>query len=212
MPADPIRILLVDDHAIARAGVCAMLEQCRDLRVAGEADSASRALELASAGQFDVAVLDISLPDQSGLELLPALRSAHPALKVIMLSSHAEDMYGVRALRLGAAGYLNKNAPATVLQTAVREVAGGATYLSASLRERLALAACAGAVAEHEQLSTREFDVMKRIASGQSLVDIGEALFLSPKTITTHRTRILEKLGMSSNAQLTRYAIEHSLL
>ncbi|MES2149560.1 MAG: response regulator transcription factor [Pseudomonadota bacterium] len=212
MGARAIRVLLVDDHAIARGGVRLMLETCADFQVVGEADSAPAALSVLARTEVDVALVDIGLPGKNGLELLVQLRSEKPTLAVIMLSAHPEEMYGVRALKAGAAGYLTKDAPTPLLLAAVRRVAAGHKFIGAELAERLTLAVCGAGVADHELLSDREFDVMKRLASGESLVDIGQALFLSPKTITTYRTRVLEKMGFSCNAQLTRYALEQGLI
>ena len=215
MSAKLIRVLLVDDHAIARNGIRAMLELAPDICVHGQAETAADAVAQVRTEQFDVAVVDISLPDQSGVELITKFREKRPVLPVIVLSSHPEEMYGVRTMRLGAAAYLTKNVSAEMLQAAVHRVACGGKFFSASMLERLAHASCgtsAAASAPHEGLSCREFEIMKRIAAGQSLTMIGGALFISPKTVSTHRTRILEKMGFNCNAQLTRYAIEQNLM
>jgi DNA-binding NarL/FixJ family response regulator len=212
MSNNPIRVLLVDDHAIARNGVRLMLSTVDDIRVDGEACNANEALQLAQAQEFDVALLDITMPGKNGLELLKQLRAERPKLAVLMLSTYAEDIYAVRALKLGAAGYLTKDAPTTALVTAVRKAASGGKHVSPALLEKLASLIGGGEVGKLEALSNRELEVFKLIAAGESLVRIGETLHLSPNTVTTYRARILEKMGLDSNAELTRYALEHGII
>lgn len=212
MPADPIRVLLVDDHAIARNGVRLMLSTAPDIRVDGEASDAQQALRSVALQRFDVALVDINLPGRNGLELLKALRGEQPGMAVLMLSTYAEDIYAVRALRLGAAGYLTKDAPTATLVEAVRKAAGGGKHVSPALLEKLACLVGGGRVGSHEALSDRELEVFKLIAAGEPLVRIGEALHLSPNTVTSYRARILEKMEMASNAELTRYALEHGMI
>ncbi len=207
-----IKVMLVDDHAIARNGVRLMLGTADDITVAGEADNAQAALQLAQGDHFDVAVVDITMPGMSGLDLLRQLRTARPKLAVLMLSTYAEEIYAVRALKLGAAGYLTKDAPTNVLVAAVRKVAAGGKYVSATMLDKLASLIGGGGVSTHEGLSNRELEVFKLIAAGQSLVHVGKALHLSPNTVTTYRARILEKMGMTSNAELTRYALENGII
>lgn len=207
-----IKVLLVDDHAIARNGVRLMLGTASDIEVAGEADNAQAGLQLAQAGSFDVALVDITMPGMSGLDLLRQLRTATPKVAVLMLSTYAEDIYAVRALKLGAAGYLTKDAPTNVLVAAVRKVAAGGKHVSPAMLDKLATLIGGGGVSNHESLSNRELEVLKLIAAGESLVQVGKVLHLSPNTVTTYRARILEKMGMGSNAELTRYAIENGLI
>ena len=213
MSSDRIRVLLVDDHAIARNGVRLMLGTAGDIDVAGEAADAQQALALLRQEAFDVALLDITMPGMNGLDLLRHLHSDYPGMAVLMLSTYAEEIYAVRALKQGAAGYLTKDAPTAVLVDAVRRAAGGRKYVSPSLVEKLAsLVSGDVAAAGHEALSNRELEVFKLIALGEPLVQIGEKLHLSPNTVTTYRARILDKMGMSSNAELTRYALEHGII
>lgn len=213
MAHEPIRVLLVDDHAIARNGVRLMLGTAGDIEVAGEAADAPQALALVRAADFEVALLDIALPGMNGLDLLRQLRAAKPAMAVLILSTYSEDVYAMRALKQGAAGYLTKDVPTAVLVEAVRRAACGRKYVSPALVDKLAaLVGGGGAQLGHEALSNRELEVLKLIAMGEPLVQIGERLHLSPNTVTTYRARILDKLGMFSNAELTRYAIEHGLI
>ena len=208
-----IRVLLVDDHTVARNGVRLMLSAASDIRVDGEAANAQDALERAGTQRFDVALVDIAMPGKNGLDLLKSLRSAYPELAVLILSTYSEEIYAVRALKLGAAGYLTKDSPTAALIDAVRKAAAGAKYVSPSLAEQFAvMLGGRAAAASHEALSNRELEVLKLLAKGESLIAIGETLHLSPKTVTTYRTRILDKLGLNSNAQLARYAVENGLL
>lgn len=212
MSAEPIRVLLVDDHAIARNGVRLMLGTAPDIRVDGEAGNAQEALQLVAAQAFDVALLDITMPGKNGLDLLKLLRAEQPKLAVLMLSTYSEDIYAIRALKLGAAGYLTKDAPTATLVAAVRKAAAGGKHVSAALTEKLATMLGGGVPANHEALSNRELEVLKLIAAGATLVHIGEQLHLSPNTVTTYRSRILDKMGMASNAELTRYALEQGII
>jgi DNA-binding NarL/FixJ family response regulator len=212
MPTEPIRILVVDDHIVARLGVRLMLVDAPDLCVLAEAGDAAQALALAGAQQFDVALLDITLPGCNGLELLQQLRAAHPRMAVLMLSAFDEEIYAIRALKLGAAGYLCKSCAPAVLVDAVRRTAAGGRHISAALGDKLAGLIGHSGAAGHAALSNRELEVFKRIAAGDSLVHIGDDLKLSPNTVATYRSRILDKLQASSNAELTRYALEHGLL
>jgi len=213
MPPDPIRVLLVDDHAIARNGVRLMLGTADNIVVAAEAAEAQQALDLLRTQAFDVVLLDITMPGMNGLELLRHLRNLYPRMAVLMLSTYAEEIYAVRALRQGASGYLTKDVPTGVLVDAVRRAAAGRKYVSPAMVDKLAeLVSGETAASGHEALSNRELEVFKLIAQGQPLVQIGERLHLSPQTVTTYRTRILAKTGLSSNAELTRYALEHGLI
>jgi DNA-binding NarL/FixJ family response regulator len=212
MTMQRIKVLLVDDHAIARNGVRLMLGTADDIEVAGEACNAQEAMQLLLAGGFDVALVDITMPGKNGLELLRTLRTERPKLAVLMLSTYSEEIYAVRALKLGAAGYLTKDAPTSVLVAAVRKAAAGGKHVSPAMLEKLASLIGGGGSANHEALSNRELEVFKLIAAGESLVQVGKALHLSPNTVTTYRARILEKMGMASNADLTRYALENKII
>lgn len=212
MAANTIRVLLVDDHAIARNGVRLMLSSAQDIRVTGEAGTAQDALRLVREQDFEVALVDITMPGKNGLELLKSLRAEKPKLAVLILSTYSEEIYAVRALKLGAAGYLTKDAPTAALVAAVRKAAAGGKYVSPALMEKLASLIGGTGMSTHEALSNRELEVMKLIAAGESLVKIAETLHLSPNTVTTYRTRILEKMGLASNAELTRYALENGLI
>lgn len=208
-----IRVAIVDDHTVAREGFRRMLEAEPDIAVAGDAASAAEALLLLRGARFDVLLLDIGLPDKNGLEVLKLVRESHPAMAVLVVSAYAEEVYAVRALKLGAAGYLTKQCNSETLSSAVRKVAGGGKYVTPSLLQRLADMLGAGpARVSHESLTDRELEIFRMIASGDSLVGIAAGLHLSPSTVTTYRTRILEKMGMKSNAELTRYALDHGML
>lgn len=189
-----------------------MLSSAADIEVAAEAASAIEAVQAINAQRFDVALVDIALPGKNGLDLLKALQVSHPALAVLILSTYAEDIYAMRALKLGAAGYLTKDSSASTLIEAVRKASKGGKYVSPSLAEKFASVIGGKPAATHEVLSDRELEVLKLLARGESLVNIGERLHLSPKTVTTYRSRILDKMGLGSNAELTRYALENGLL
>jgi len=210
--SDKIKVLLVDDHAIARNGVRLMLGEADNIAVEGEAQDAQRALELIRSQAFDVAIVDIALPDKNGLDLLKQLRSEQPRLAVLILSTYSEEIYAIRAFKLGAAGYLSKDCPTSALILAVRKAAAGGKHVSPSMMEKLVSAIGGDTGKSHDALSNRELEVMKLIASGASLVKIADTLHLSPHTVTTYRARILEKMDMTNNAELTRYAIENGLL
>ena len=211
-PERNIKVLLVDDHAVVRNGVRLMLSTATDIEVVAEAETARDALNLAQAQRFDVTLIDIALPDRSGLDLLKSLRTQHPALAVLILSIYSEEVYALRAIRLGASGYLTKSTPTKILIAAVRKAHAGGRYVSPELAERLAQHLGSTSTASHEGLSDRELEVLKLIARGESLARIAETLHLSPNTVTTYRARICQKMQLKSNAQLTRYALEHGLL
>lgn len=212
MAHDEITVLLVDDHAIARNGVRLMLGTASGIAVTGEAGNAQEAMQRVAEQQFDVALVDITMPGKNGLELLKMLRAECPRMAVLILSTYSEEIYAVRALKLGAAGYLTKDAPTATLVEAVRKAAAGGKHVSPALVEKLAMMVGGGGAGDHEALSDRELEVFKLIAAGEALVRIGELLHLSPNTVTTYRTRILDKMGMASNAELTRYALEHGMI
>lgn len=210
--AGVIRVLLADDHAIVRTGLREILEGTGDMRVVCEATNGHEALAAAREGDFDIAVLDLSMPGRSGIELIKLIKSECPKLKVLVLSMHSEEQYAVRALRAGASGYLTKESAADELVSAIRRIASGGAYVSPETAERLVLdAGSGGAQAPHTQLSNREFEVFRMIVAGHSISGIAESLKLSVKTVSTHKTRILEKMAAAGTADLVRYAIEHKL-
>ncbi|MDB5915895.1 MAG: LuxR family transcriptional regulator [Massilia sp.] len=212
MSADKIKILLVDDHSVVRNGIRLMLGTAEDIEVAGEAETAQAALRFAQDRDVDVVLVDINLPDKNGLELIKRLRSQHPKIAAVVLTAYPEETYALRAFKHGASAYLNKNSSTDVIVAAVRKAAAGGKYLTPETMEMIAGMICGDQAGCHDVLSNRELEVLKRLAEGESLVRIAEQLHLSPSTVTTYRARVLEKMGMKSNAELTRYAIEHGLL
>ena len=207
-----IRILIADDHGIVRKGLKQIVADNPDMVVAGEAASGQEALELAQAQDFDVAIIDIAMPGRGGLEILKSLRTQSPSLKIIMLSMYSEEQYAIRSLRNGASAYLTKANATDELIKAIETVASGKRYITQSVAERLAsYIEEEGSRLPHENLSDRELQVFVMIGSGKSVSEIAEELSLSIKTISTYRARLLEKMGMDSNAQLIKYAVEHRL-
>jgi DNA-binding NarL/FixJ family response regulator len=207
-----IKVLLVDDHAIVREGMRLVLGTDKEIEVTGEAENVHDAMTLVRNQDFDVALVDIGLPGKNGLELLKRLRSEQPGMAVLILSMYAEDIYALRALKLGAAGFLSKNSTASVVVGAVRMVAAGGKYVSPVTAENLAGLLGGGNMTKHQALSNRELEVLRLLARGEGLAHIANALNLSPSTITTYRARIMEKTGMKNNVHLLRYAIENELL
>jgi DNA-binding NarL/FixJ family response regulator len=208
-----IRILIADDHAIVRAGLKQFLASEIDLEVSAEAATGDEAISQVRNGEFDVVLLDISMPDRNGVDVLKVLRDIRPALPVLILSAFAEQQYALNLLRAGAAGYLNKEAAQSQLVGAIRTVVQGRRYVSPELAQILA-DGIAGDTEKplHAQLSKREFQIFCKLAAGQSASQIASELFLSVKTVSTYRTRILEKMGMQSNADLTYYAVKNGLI
>jgi len=208
-----IRILIADDHAIVRAGLKQFIADQPDMQVAGEAATGSEAIQLVRASEFDVVLLDISMPDKNGIDTLKTLRHVKPELPVLMLSAYAEDQYAVNLLRAGASGYLNKEAASTQLVGAIRTVVQGRKYVSPSLAQILADGVSGDAEKPlHAELSQREFQIFCKLAAGAAVSKIADELNLSVKTVSTYRTRILEKMAMKSNADLTYYAIKNGLI
>jgi DNA-binding NarL/FixJ family response regulator len=208
-----LRVLLVDDHPVVRQGLRTMLLEAGGIDVAAEAPDAATAMAVVRTERLDLVLSDMALPGKTGLDLLKMIKAEQPQLPVLMLSMHAEEVFAVRALKLGAAGYLMKDTEASVLVDAIRKAAKGGKYISAGIAERLAnqLASDSNG-APHEHLSEREFEVFRLIATGKSLTDIGLGLHVSVKTISGYRARILEKTGFHCNADFTRYALEHHLV
>lgn len=208
-----IRILVVDDHAVVRQGLKQILADSPEMVLAGEASTGAEALDQIRAGHWDVMVLDISLPDRSGLDILKQVRVEKPDLPVLVLTMHAEEQYAVRVLRAGAAGYLGKESAPEQLMAAIRKVARGGKYVSPRLAEDLAFHLLSHPQkALHESLSDREFQVLCMIASGKKSKEIADELCLSIKTVSTHRARILQKMRMRSNAELIHYCIRNRLV
>jgi DNA-binding NarL/FixJ family response regulator len=207
-----INILIADDHPIVRQGLRQILSGIPDMRVAGEAVNGRETLDQVRADGWDVLVLDITMPDRSGFDILKELKHERPDLPVLVLSIHSEEQFAVRVLKAGASGYLTKeNAPAELIK-AIRKVVNGGKYISHSLAESLAFGLdTASEQPRHEALSDREFQVMQLMASGRTLTDIAEELSLSTKTVSTYRTRMLEKMNLKTNAEIIRYALENGL-
>lgn len=208
-----IRVLLADDHNIVRAGVKELLADTGDIVVTGEADNGHETLARVREQDFDVAVLDMTMPGRSGIELIKLVKAAKPKLRVLILSMHSEQQYAVRALKAGASGYLTKESVADELVAAIRRVAGGGAYVSPETAERLALGLNRESDAPpHTRLSNRELEVFLMLAAGGSVTDIANALALSVKTVSTHKTRIMQKMDFANSATLIRYALEYRLL
>ncbi|HNZ65153.1 MAG TPA: response regulator transcription factor [Smithella sp.] len=208
-----IRILVADDHAVVRQGVKQILADVQDMTVKDEAQNGSETLKKVAENEYDVVLLDISMPGRSGLEVLEDIKTQHPKLAVLILSMHPEEQYAVRALRAGASGYLTKASAPQELIGAIRKVAGGGKYVTSSLAEKLAdELEIDMEKLPHERLSNREHQVMLMLAEGKSVSDIADELCLSVKTISTYRTRVMSKMGMKKNAELTLYAVHNKLI
>ena len=207
------KILIADDHTIFREGLKRILSESPDIVVADEARNGTEALRKVLNNDFDLVLLDISMPGISGLDVLKQIKNEKPKLPVLILSVYPEEQYAVRVLRAGAAGYLTKESALDELISAIRRIAQGRKYITSSLAERLATAVESDTDRPpHETLSDREYQVLLLIASGKAVKQIAEELYLSEKTISTYRSRILEKMSMKTNAELTHYTIKHHLL
>lgn len=207
-----LRVLLVDDHPVVREGLRAVLDGADASWTIDEAGSGLEALELLRERTFDVAVVDLSMPGISGLDLIRRIRNEHPAVALLVLSMHAEDQYALRAYQAGASGYVTKDAAGSELVGAVCKVAGGGTYVTTSLAERVVkLLNGSVQVPRHAHLSERELQVLKQIVRGRRLIEIAAELHLSVKTISTHKSRILDKLHLPTTASLIRYGMENGL-
>jgi DNA-binding NarL/FixJ family response regulator len=202
------RIVLADDHKIVRDGLKRILASTSDLEVVAEAADGDELLRLVKADDYDVAVVDMSMPGLAGIALIKRLKDEKPKLRILVLSMHGEQQYAARALKAGASGYLNKDSAAEMLVGALRKIAGGGMHIG----EAAAASLVAAERSPHEALSDREFEVLRLLVDGLGPTEIGERLHLSVKTVSTHKTRILEKLGLGSTAELVRYALEHKLL
>lgn len=207
------KILLVDDHSIIRQGLKTLLEMEKDLQVTGEASSGIEALQKVRNEQYDVVVLDISMPDKNGVDTLHELKHVAPDLPVLILSGYAEEQYALNLMRNGCKGYLSKTSDPDEIIKAVRTIAGGRKYISAGLAELMSNELIKPTARQlHETLSDREFQVFFKLAGGLTPTDIASELNISIKTVSTYRTRILEKMNLKTNADLTYYAIKHELL
>ncbi len=209
-----INVLLVDDHTILRDGLKQIFSECSDIHVVGEAAEGLAALKQIHSLPIDVVIMDMSMPGRSGLELLKQVKTEKPKLPVLILSMHSEEQYAVRAYRAGASGYLTKDSASTLLVSAIRKVAQGGIFISSNTAERLAMEFSGKHVEQslpHTALSDREFQVFKLIADGLGLTEIAQQLSLSVKTVSTHKTHIMEKMRANTTAELIRYAIKHEL-
>ena len=208
-----MKVLIADDHPVVRHGLRQILAANSDMTVVGEAKDGNEALELARSLEWDVAILDYSMPGRGGLDLLNAIKREFPQRPVLILSMHPEELHARRVLKAGGAGYMNKESAGEELAAALRKVVGGGKYVSATLGEKLAVELTPEAKKPlHETLSDREYRVMWLLASGKPINRIAKDMFLSPSTISTYRVRILKKLGLATNAELVHYAVKHELV
>lgn len=208
-----MKILIADDHAIVRKGLIELLREEFPLLSIFEAVNSQQTLDILAKDKMDVILLDISMPGRNGLETLKQIRSNGVKSPVLMLSMHPEDQYAIRSLKAGASGFINKETATEELLTAVNRIINGRKYISASVAEKLAQVAETGASeTAHESLSDREMQVLQKIASGKTVSEIADELCLSVNTISTYRARLLEKLALTNNAGLTRYAMDHELI
>ena len=207
-----IRIVIADDHAIVREGLKRIISEAQGLQLEAEAGDGNEVVKLVREREFDVLVLDLSMPGRSGMELIKLVKGEKPRLKILVLSMHQETQYAVRAIKSGASGYLTKeSAPAQLVQ-AINKIASGGAYISAEVAEQLALGAMpGGAAAPHETLSDREFEVFRQLVAGSSVTEIAGNLKLSVKTVSTHKANLMQKLGVGNQSELVRYAIRHGL-
>lgn len=208
-----IKLIIVDDHEVVRTGLKQIFDDTSDIKVVDEAGSGQEFIEKARKGDFDTALLDISMPGKDGIDTLKELRQVNPKINVLVFTMYPEEQYAVRVIKAGASGYLNKECKPSELKEAIRKIATGRKYISPDLAELLASTLESGdGTPLHETLSDREFQVMYMIASGKTISEIADELFLSINTISTYRNRILEKMGMKNNVELTHYAIKNRLI
>jgi len=210
---ESIRVLIADDHAILRRGLRDIIEDTEEIRVVAEAESSAEALKQLRAERCDVVLLDISMPDRNGIETLAIIKKEQPAVAVLMLSTYPENQYAIRAIRGGAAGYLTKQSAPAQLVSAIRQVALGMKYVTPAVAEELARSLAQDSDRPpHELLSNREYQTMRLIAAGHTVTEIAQQLSLSVKTVSVYRTRILQKLGVTSTAAIAHYAITNKLV
>lgn len=208
-----VRIVIADDHTIMREGLKRILDGAEEVDIVGEATNGFEVLSLVRQGGFDLLLLDLSMPGRSGVDLIRQVRSEAPKLAILILTMHEEEQYAVRAIRAGAQGYLTKESAGTQLVGAIRKVALGRPYISTEVAEQLALNIMAPSEQLlHKQLSDREFEVFSHLVSGKSITEIANGLHLSVKTVSTHKTRIMQKMGMNSLSEMVQYAVAHRLL
>jgi len=207
-----IKVIVVDDHPVVRRGLKQIIEDEPDMEVAGEAENAGECFSLVRKTDCALIVLDINLPDRSGIDVLNQLKHEKPNLPILILSVNPEDQYALRLIKAGASGYLMKESALTELVNAIRKVSSGGKYVSASLAEKMIFQSDASEKPPHESLSNREFQILCMIARGNSLKSIADELCISEKTVSTYRSRIMEKMKMSNNSDLIRYASEHHLV
>jgi len=213
MAVEKIKILIADDHAIVREGLKQIVAEEKDILVAGEAENSEQLMGLLEKEKWSLVVLDINMPGKSGLEALKDIKLQYPDLPVLILSMFSEDQYGIRAIKAGASGYLKKVSAPTELVTAIRKIVSGGKYINSSLAEKLAdKLGEKGKTSLHENLSDREYQIMCNIALGNSAEEIAEELSLSINTVYTYRNRILDKMSMKSNVELTQYVLSNKLI
>jgi len=210
--SEKIEILIGDDHPLFREGLCHALSETSDIVVKSSAKNGNELVDLVNQNSYDLILLDLSMPGKSGLEVLKQLKSENPDIPVLVLSMHPEEQYAIRVIKAGASGYITKESDVDVLMNAIRKVAKGGKYASPEITEKLAFGFLDPNHAPHENLSDREYQVFCMMAKGQSLTEIGKELSLSVKTISTHRSRILEKMNLKKNAELIHYAINNGLI
>ncbi|NPC56981.1 response regulator [Caenimonas soli] len=207
-----IRIAIADDHAIVREGLKRIVAADVGLQIVDEAGDGTEVMRLVRERDFDVLVLDLSMPGRSGMELIKLVKAEKPKLRILVLSMHQELQYAVRAIKSGASGYLTKESAPALLVQAIHKIAGGGAFITAEVAEQLALGAMPGAAAAaHESLSAREFEVFRLLAAGVSVTDIATRLNLSVKTVSTHKANLMQKMGLGNASELIRYAIKHGL-
>ena len=210
---NPIQVLIADDHAILRRGLAQIITEASDMQICAEAETGAQVIKLVRQHRVDVVLLDITMPDRNGLDTLKQLKKEKPKLAVLMLSMHPEETYALRAIKAGASGYLTKQSAPALLVTAIRQVARGRRYISPAVAEELA-----GTIADgtdrpaHATLSDREYETMRLIASGKALSQIAVEMHLSAKTVSVYRARLLEKMHLKNNAELTYYALKNQLV
>jgi len=208
-----IRLVIADDHTIVREGLRQLLGGSGGFEIVGEARDGAETMQRVRELDFDVLLLDMSMPGRAGMDLIRQVRAERPRVRILVLSMHQEHQYAIRAIRAGASGYLTKESASRELATALRKVASGGAYITPEVAEQLALGAMPSADAlPHTTLSDREFQVLRMLVSGKSVSDIAGALTLSVKTVSTHKARLMQKLGVSNTSEMFRYAIQHRLV
>lgn len=208
-----IRVLIADDHRILREGLKQLLGECSDIEVGGEAENGFDALDKIRRENWDVVVMDMSMPGKSGVDLIRQVKTEKPKLPILVLSMHKEDVYALRTLKAGASGYLSKDSASAELVKAIRKVAGGGVYINNNIAEKLAIGLMPTSDAlPHTLLSDREYQIFLMLVSGKGITEIGDELHVSVKTVSTHKTRIMQKMNITTLSGLVKYAIKHHLL